>query len=191
MFVLVLCRFPFFPELLALLESTSAMLLSGAPFPPALPSNISSLHAALKAGGGILLDAPSHAHARARVDAAMDAVRGACKDPKLDKVARLHLLELVELRAMEWKANENVENYYKHKHKQLEMEAAGTAEPQAKAKAAFQRSQSLNVNAPEFSPPSSEASQRPPPPPTRRAMSWKEDVVIRNADSGRGEGGRF
>ena len=68
-----------------------------------------SLSVSLKSGGGAALDA-SDAAAANRL---MSGLRNACKDPALDKVSRLLLLEVVELRAMEWKANENVENYYR------------------------------------------------------------------------------
>ena len=42
--------------------------------------------------------------------------RDSCKDGKLNLVARLHLLEILELRAGDWVLNEHVINYYKQKH---------------------------------------------------------------------------
>ncbi len=36
-------------------------------------------------------------------------------------MVRLHLLSLVELRAMDWKSNQNVENYYRQKLAQYEV----------------------------------------------------------------------
>jgi len=47
-------------------------------------------------------------------------LRNACRDGSLDLVARLQLLEIIELRAMKWKANDNVTNYYKTKMLQVE-----------------------------------------------------------------------
>ena len=43
------------------------------------------------------------------------ALRNACKDTTLDIVARLHLLEIIELRAMKWVLTDSVINYYKQK----------------------------------------------------------------------------
>ena len=48
-------------------------------------------------------------------------LRNACRDGSLDLVARLQLLEIIELRAMKWKANDNVTNYYKTKMLQVEV----------------------------------------------------------------------
>ena len=48
-------------------------------------------------------------------------LRNACRDGSLDLVARLQLLEIIELRSMKWKPNENVTNYYKHKLLQVEV----------------------------------------------------------------------
>ena len=48
-------------------------------------------------------------------------MRASCKDDRLDLVSRLHLLEVIELRAMDWVGNENVTNYYKQKLAQIEV----------------------------------------------------------------------
>jgi len=47
-------------------------------------------------------------------------LRNACRDGTLDLVARLQLLEIIELRAMKWKPNDNVTNYYRNKMLQVE-----------------------------------------------------------------------
>ena len=46
-------------------------------------------------------------------------LRNACRDGSLDLVARLQLLEIIELRAMKWKPNENLTNYYQKKMSQV------------------------------------------------------------------------
>ena len=46
-------------------------------------------------------------------------MRNACRDGSLDLVARLQLLEIIELRAMKWKPNENLTNYYQKKMSQV------------------------------------------------------------------------
>ncbi len=47
-----------------------------------------------------------------RLDTAM---RVACRDPELDLVTRLLILELVELRQNAWNLNENILAYYRQK----------------------------------------------------------------------------
>jgi len=46
-------------------------------------------------------------------------LRNAGRDDSLDKVSRLHLLEVVELRAGRWAAQEQVNNYYQSKFNEL------------------------------------------------------------------------
>jgi hypothetical protein len=46
-------------------------------------------------------------------------LRNAGRDDSLDKVSRLHLLEVVELRAGRWSAQEQVNNYYQSKFNEL------------------------------------------------------------------------
>lgn len=48
------------------------------------------------------------------------ALRNACRDDELDLVSRVHILEIIELRAMNWQPNENVTAFYKQKLAQLE-----------------------------------------------------------------------
>jgi hypothetical protein len=47
-----------------------------------------------------------------RLDTAM---RVACRDPELNLVTRLYILELVELRQNSWNLNENILSYYRQK----------------------------------------------------------------------------
>jgi hypothetical protein len=42
-------------------------------------------------------------------------IRIACRDERLDLAARMHLLELIELRAMNWITNDKVSSYYRLK----------------------------------------------------------------------------
>lgn len=56
------------------------------------------------------------------LDNFQDTLRNACKNSKLNIMARLKLLEILELRSLRWEGNENVENYYKDKFLQLEKE---------------------------------------------------------------------
>jgi len=86
-------------------------------------------------------------------------LRTACRDGSLDLVARLQLLEIIELRAMKWKASENVTNYYKHKLLQVEQCDVNFIQGgEGGGRQQRLRSVSLNANASEFQPP-------PPTPP--------------------------
>ena len=58
---------------------------------------------------------------RELLDRAQVALRNACKDTSLDIVARLHLLEIIELRSMKWVLNESVLNYYRQKLSQIDV----------------------------------------------------------------------
>jgi len=70
----------------------------------------------------------------------------ACRSDSLDLVARVHMLEIIELRTMGWQPNENVINYYKQKLAQIEFESNSTS---IKAQTA---PVSLNPSAPDFNP---------------------------------------
>jgi len=76
----------------------------------------------------------------------------ACRDESLDLVARVHMLEIIELRTMNWKTNENVTNYYKQKLAQIETESLSPKTAPV----------ILNPSAPDFSPrpPSSEQGEK-------------------------------
>jgi len=153
-------------------------------------------------------------------------LRTACRDGTLDLVARLQLLEIIELRAMKWKANENVTNYYKHKLLQVEQCDVNYNHDGVPQLQQLPRPTSLNANASEFQPVSTakflasasanlssllsvnpaagdQALPTPPVPPGQVMVSsgkfdkpsrvpgkqaqqqFKDEVVIRNADSGK------
>lgn len=50
-----------------------------------------------------------------QLDRAFVIFRNGCRDENLDYISRLHLLELIELRAMHWTTADNT-SYYKHKY---------------------------------------------------------------------------
>lgn len=54
-------------------------------------------------------------------------LRNASRDERIDMLCRMRLLEVIELRAMHWKINENVINYYKQKF--IELEASDQTTP--------------------------------------------------------------
>merc|ERR1719376_921807 len=84
-------------------------------------------------------------------------LRAAARDGTLDLMARLQLLEIIELRAMNWQPNENVTNYYKHKLMQVEQCDGINPLPTAAAESQVKPAPppppaSLNANASEFQP---------------------------------------
>jgi len=132
------------------------------------------------------------------------AQRNACKDDQLDLVSRVHLLEIIELRAMNWQANENVTAFYKQKLAQLEYSGhldlipAGT--PVVETPGICQTAPvMLNPTALDFSPVHSNMAGPLLGPgevvsssgrfghPTKIPGKnyYKDEVVIRNADSGK------
>jgi len=154
-------------------------------------------------------------------------LRSACRDGTLDLVARLQLLEIIELRAMKWKPNDNVTNYYRNKMLQVEQcdpdYFHGGPNLEEGSFKQQQQQPLLNANAAEFRMPSAAG---PPPldsakfcasataslasmlavepavPPGRVMVTkydkpvrlpgkqqLREEVIIRNADSGKVEPG--
>jgi len=142
---------------------------------------------------------------RELLDKAQVALRNACKDTTLDIVARLHLLEIIELRAMKWVLSESVINYYKQKMAMADRDQDDSSANNVK--------KPLNVNAPLFMPhgapgnggnildqllpqqnvssviPSGEvmmSSGKYTGPTQPHGKSYfKDEVFIRNADSGK------
>ncbi|TRY61689.1 hypothetical protein TCAL_09097 [Tigriopus californicus] len=77
---------------------------------------IVALNAALKIYGTQI-----EAHYKDQLNAAMLSIQKACKDDRLNLISRIYFLEIVELRVMEWKMDENVSKYYKQKLAHLEL----------------------------------------------------------------------
>jgi len=96
-------------EVVQLLEQVTSSLGSRN-YNKSVLSLIIRLSASLKAHGNHM-----EMFHRELLDKAQVALRNACKDTTLDIVARLHLLEIIELRAMKWVLSESVINYYKQK----------------------------------------------------------------------------
>jgi len=53
------------------------------------------------------------------LDSFQQVLRSSCRDQNLDLVSRVHLLEIIELRALKWAPNEHLTNYYSKKLAQL------------------------------------------------------------------------
>jgi len=83
-----------------------------------------------------------------QMDKLNQALMNACRLDSLDLVARVHMLEIIELRTMGWQANENVTNYYKQKLAQIESES----NPNTAVCKAQTAPVTLNPSAPNFNP---------------------------------------
>jgi len=125
-----------------------------------------------------------------QLDKLMVVFRTTCRDEDLDLVSRVQILHIIELRAAGWNTNDNMVAYYKqklsHLDKMRDLPQVQTAPV------------SLNANAPDFTPYSGSLSSLLLPgevvgssgkfsQPTRIPGKnyFKDEVVIRNADSGK------
>jgi len=124
------------------------------------------------------------------------ALRNACRDEELDLASRVHLLEIIELRAMNWLPNENVSGYYKQKLSQIDYDGMPT--PSRDSPQIHTAPVTLNANAPDFTPTGMAGGSLLQPgevittsgrfnQPTKIPGKnyYKDEVVIRNADSGK------
>jgi len=122
------------------------------------------------------------------------AIRNACRDDELDLQSRVHLLQIIELRAMNWVPNESTSSYFRQKFSQIEQESG--ASPLIELRSAHTAPTSLNANAPDFSPLSTGNALTPGeiiassgrfivPTKIPGKNYFKDEIVIRNADSGK------
>ncbi|XP_029834459.2 eukaryotic translation initiation factor 4E-binding protein Mextli isoform X1 [Ixodes scapularis] len=132
-----------------------------------------------------------------QLDCYFVTLRNASRDERLDVIDRLRLLEVIELRAMGWKSNENLEEYYKRKYIEHEISQSYDFTPLANSSStqlayATQPSQQASLPA-SASPPlslqptevlkSSGKFGKPAKIPGRNFL--KDEIVIRNSDSGK------
>jgi len=82
-----------------------------------------------------------------QMDKLNHSLMAACRSDSIDLVARVHMLELIELRSMGWQPNENVTNYYKQKLAQIEYESNSGSSARAQTAPV-----SLNPGAQDFNP---------------------------------------
>ena len=78
------------------------------------------------------------------------AMRSACRDPKLDLVSRVHLLEIIELRSFNWAASHHVTNFYKMKLDEIKGLSEAQSAPAVAQTNSLKPSSRLNANAPDF-----------------------------------------
>ena len=104
------------------------------------------------------------------MDKLNNSLISACRLDSLNLVARVHMLELIELRTMGWQPNENVTNYYKQKLAQIECES-NTSSTKAQTAPV-----SLNPSASDLNPfTKSFESKLPTPQSSRTALELKTE----------------
>ncbi|XP_037068762.1 eukaryotic translation initiation factor 4E-binding protein Mextli-like [Pollicipes pollicipes] len=175
-------------DVLSDLEKVCRMIASDT-FNSALSSAITSLSFHLKMMGHQL-----ESICKDELDKRFVHLRNGCRDDRLDRASRVRLLELVELRAQQapWSCNENVTNYYRQMLQLIESQQpagpGGVAPREPPA-----------TPGPLASPVATEPPQLPPlltpgevirgsgkyPKPTKIQGKYKDEVVIRNCDSGK------
>ncbi|KAM7313969.1 eukaryotic translation initiation factor 4E-binding protein Mextli isoform X2, partial [Ixodes scapularis] len=132
-----------------------------------------------------------------QLDCYFVTLRNASRDERLDVMDRLRLLEVIELRAMGWKFNENLEEYYKRKYIELEISQSYDFTPLANSSStqlayATRPLQQASLPASASPPLSLQPTQvlkssvkfgKPAKIPGRNFL--KDEIVIRNSDSGK------
>jgi len=129
----------------------------------------SSLTSKLKAYGPKLEE--TH---KEKLDKAFQHIRNGCRDEKLDIYSRVNLLQLVEMRAMQWQPTPLTSNYYASKvpiNEQGEIENSGHTTPVSQLLGPGE----LIKSSGKYSSPTKLPGKN----------YCKDEVVIRNADSGK------
>ena len=172
-------------DLLSELEILNVRI-SNCDFDEVVTADISTMCALLKKYGEEL----DSAHKEA-LDRYFCTLRNVCREDRLDVLSRLKLLEIIETRAMHWKLNENICNYFNSRYIQLEevnerQNMSGSVSPSVITNAQNQSFSNVNSGislAPgEFLRSSGKFSK-----PTKIAGKnyYKDEIVIRNCDSGK------
>jgi len=138
-------------DTVALVENVTKQLSTGA-YDTTSQAGILHLSSNLKHHGPSLES--SHHGA---LDKLQQVLRVACRDKNLDLVSRVHLLEIIELRALKWIPNDHVTNFYKNKLSTIKDEIVGEPPKAPSPLAPIQNnaishtpSNGLNADAPEF-----------------------------------------
>merc|ERR1719319_922211 len=182
-----------FQHILSLEDTASLMvkvtsLLSSGTFDSTTQDAIVTLSSNLKLHGSSMES--SHGQI---LDSFQQVLRSSCRDQNLDLLSRVHLLEIIELRALKWVPNEHLTNYYRKKMSQLKT----TPSKISLASAPLQKSpiSCLNTNAPEFTshqlltrrPPMTQPPPMTCPPTMARPspMTCPPPMVLQQPPSGR------
>lgn len=117
-------------------------------------------------------------------------LRNACREDRLDVLSRLKVLEIIEMRAMHWKMNENLCNYFNSRYSQLEeagdsQNLSGSISPNTLLN--VQNQNLTNVAGISLAPGELLRSSGKFTKPTKIVGKnyFKDEIVIRNCDSGK------
>ncbi|XP_026488334.1 eukaryotic translation initiation factor 4E-binding protein Mextli isoform X2 [Vanessa tameamea] len=168
-------------DLIVLTEAVAYQMMQGN-FDRALQSNVATMYSNLKLYGAQL-----EALYKDFLDRYFVVFRNGSQDERLDKKTRLHLLELIELRAKHWQGSDYMSQYYRHRGTHAEPLLVPTMEGSGGGGAA-----SPTLAAP-AEPPTLlgpgeliKTSGKFPKPTKIPGKNYsKDEVVIRNADSGK------
>ncbi|XP_014599754.1 PREDICTED: uncharacterized protein LOC106784565 isoform X2 [Polistes canadensis] len=117
-----------------------------------------------------------------QLDRAFVAIRNGSQDEKLDLTTRVHLLELIELRAKQWRHTDSMDVYYTHKLSHLDNTEETLANPLASPLMVASPTATSILGPGEVIKNSGKFAK-----PTRIPGKnyCKDEVVIRNSDSGK------
>ncbi|CAG9566673.1 unnamed protein product [Danaus chrysippus] len=168
-------------DLIVLTEAVAYQMMQGN-FDRALQSNVATMYSNLKLYGAQL-----EALYKDFLDRYFVVFRNGSQDERLDKKTRLHLLELIELRAKHWQGSDYMSQYYRHRGTHAEpllvptMEGSGSGGAASPTLAAPAEPPTLLAPGELIKP----SGKFPKPTKIPGKNYSKDEVVIRNADSGK------
>ncbi|CAH0726066.1 unnamed protein product, partial [Brenthis ino] len=168
-------------DLIVLTEAVAYQMMQGN-FDRALQSNVATMYSNLKLYGAQL-----EALYKDFLDRYFVVFRNGSQDERLDKKTRLHLLELIELRAKHWQGSDYMSQYYRHRGTHAEpllvpiMDGTGSGGSASPTLAAPAEPPALLAPGEVIKP----SGKFPKPTKIPGKNYSKDEVVIRNADSGK------
>ncbi|CAH2067175.1 unnamed protein product, partial [Iphiclides podalirius] len=168
-------------DLIVLTEGVAYQMMQGN-FDRALQSNVATMYSNLKLYGAQL-----EALYKEFLDRYFVVFRNGSQDERLDKKTRLHLLELIELRAKHWQGSDYMSQYYRHRGTHAEpllvptMEGSGSGGSVSPTLATPAEPPTLLGPGEVIKP----SGKFPKPTKIPGKNYSKDEVVIRNADSGK------
>ncbi|XP_058125292.1 eukaryotic translation initiation factor 4E-binding protein Mextli [Anopheles coustani] len=158
-------------ELITLTENVAASLANGC-------NNADGMNALL---ANLRLHGPQLENvSKDTLDRAFVIFRNASQDERLNIMTRLNLLELIELRAKSWQVSDGINSYYKHKATNVEPDILadpnllGSSPPLGQAVPALAPGELIRTS-----------GKFPKPTKIPGKTYSKDEIVIRNADSGK------
>ncbi|XP_041981561.1 eukaryotic translation initiation factor 4E-binding protein Mextli isoform X2 [Aricia agestis] len=168
-------------DLIVLTEAVAYQMMQGN-YDRALQSNVSTMYSNLKLYGAQL-----ESLYKEFLDRYFVVFRNGSQDERLDKKTRLHLLELIELRAKHWQGSDYMSQYYRHRGTHAEpllvptMDGSGSGGSVSPTLATPAEPPTMLGPGEVIKP----SGKFPKPTKIPGKNYSKDEVVIRNADSGK------